>query len=198
MIGNYTHLIKNQGDLLCLEGLEAGIYEFKYLKSVEEQKIWIEVIEGQRWDVNPKYVIGKDSITKLQSEGNFLTYTDFKFDHKSMSAQVISNQPGTVKVHLVGLNHHSELFENFQSNLRMFRVQEPVDVFKFASYENTYLSEKSLSDEINYVLERKSKQTFMGNTLEKPSGLLKRHFSKKTTAETEHLEVERDFGSVAG
>ena len=80
-IGNYTHLIKSEGDMICLEGLETGIYEFKYLKSVEEQKIWVEVIDGKRWDVNPKYVIGKDSITKLQSEGNFLTYTDFKFDH---------------------------------------------------------------------------------------------------------------------
>jgi hypothetical protein len=99
---------------------------------------------------------------------------------------------------LIGLNHHSENFENFQSNFRTFRVQESVDVFKFAAYENTYLSEKNLSDEINYVLERKGKQTFMGNTLEKPSGLVKRHFNKKTTAETEHLEVERDFGSVAG
>jgi hypothetical protein len=58
VIGNYTHLIENQGDLVSLKTLETGTYEFKYLKSFEEMKVWVNVIEGERWNINPKYVIG--------------------------------------------------------------------------------------------------------------------------------------------
>ena len=127
-----------------------------------------------------------------------MSYSDLKFDFKSIKAKIISHQPQTVKVHVLGLNHHPENFEVFQANIEGFKVNDEIETFKFASFENVYLSEKNLSDEINYVLERKSKSTFMGNTLEKPSGLLKRHFNKKTTAENEHLEVERDYTQLDG
>lgn len=72
-----------------------------------------------------------------------------------------------------------------QSSVKALKAQEGTESFELSSNSNVYLSEKSLSDEVKYVLERKRKNTFMGNTLDKPSSLLKRHFVKVTQQDQE-------------
>lgn len=65
--------------------------------------------------------------------------------------------------------------------------------FLLAYVENSFLSERKLADEIQYVLDRKNKEIFMGNTLEKPTMLLKRHYNKETIQLEEQLQMGRDF-----
>jgi hypothetical protein len=48
--------------------------------------------------------------------------------------------------------------------------------FSLATVENSFMNDRKLADEIQYVLDRKTKEVYMGNTLEKPTMLLKRHF----------------------
>jgi hypothetical protein len=56
-----------------------------------------------------------------------------------------------------------------------------------------YLSDRTLSDEIRYVLERKDLNSKLGQTLERPTLLNNREFSKTTKFDEEVLEVGNQF-----
>lgn len=51
-----------------------------------------------------------------------------------------------------------------------------VNVFGFAYWDNIFLSNRQLSDENRYVMERKTLEKTIGIFLEKPSVLLKRNY----------------------
>jgi hypothetical protein len=53
-------------------------------------------------------------------------------------------------------------------------------VFPFAQWKNILMSNRELSDEFRYVFDRKYAQRFLGNTLDRPKLLLKRHFLQTT------------------
>ena len=65
--------------------------------------------------------------------------------------------------------------------------------FKSEKYENCYLNNKILSDEIQYVLDRKQYQINLGNSLENPSLLLKPQFIRETTTEIKKGKEGREF-----
>jgi hypothetical protein len=71
-------------------------------------------------------------------------------------------------------SHHTSLETN--------RAAQPnFSTFDKRQLQNAYLVQKRLSDELIYVYDRKTKKTFMGNTLEKPGVLLKRVKVGETT-----------------
>lgn len=61
-------------------------------------------------------------------------------------------------------------------------------VFTFAKWSNLLLSDRELSDEYRYVFDRVHAQRNLGNSLDRPSLLNKRIFTKKTEVEQEHLK----------
>jgi hypothetical protein len=60
-------------------------------------------------------------------------------------------------------------------------------VFPFAQWKNILMSNRELSDEFRYVFDRKYAERYLGNTLDKPKLLLKRHFVQTTTVSEEVL-----------
>jgi hypothetical protein len=58
---------------------------------------------------------------------------------------------------------------------------------------NSYYSNKAMGDELKYVLERKNKTVYIGNTLEKPAILLKREFVRDTDTTHEDVSPEGTF-----
>lgn len=66
-------------------------------------------------------------------------------------------------------------------------INAPSRHFEFASWKNFYLSNRQLSDETRYVIERQQQEKTIGNFLEKPTVLLKRNFIRDTTFSQENL-----------
>lgn len=59
----------------------------------------------------------------------------------------------------------------------------PPLVYKQVGFDNRlslYLNNRKLGEEYTYVLDRKTKQRFIGNTLDRPQILLKRTFVRDT------------------
>ena len=59
--------------------------------------------------------------------------------------------------------------------------------FAFARWKNLYQSNRQLSDEIRYVLDRKKLESQLGNSLERPSLLMKRNYVGGTQVGEESL-----------
>jgi hypothetical protein len=74
-------------------------------------------------------------------------------------------------------------------NLKNPSANLGVSIFHYAKWSNMYLSDRTLSDEIRYVLERKDLNSKLGQTLERPTLLNKREFSKTTKFDEEVLEI---------
>lgn len=64
-------------------------------------------------------------------------------------------------------------------------------VFPFAQWKNILMSNRELSDEFRYVFDRKyhnqGGERPLGNTLDRPKLLLKRHFVQNTSVDQEQL-----------
>lgn len=56
-------------------------------------------------------------------------------------------------------------------------------MFNFAKWKNLLLSDRELSDEYRYVFDRAHAERNLGNTLDRPSMLNKRLFTRKTVIE---------------
>ena len=70
-----------------------------------------------------------------------------------------------------------------QSKFYQFRITNESQEFITIKNKNKYLNNKILSDEMQYVLDRKQYEINLGNSLEKPSLLLKPQFIRDTTTE---------------
>ena len=69
-------------------------------------------------------------------------------------------------------------------------------LFNFTQWKNIYLSNRTLSDENRYYMERKMQEKTIGNFLEKPTVLLKRNFIRDTTFNEEKLAEGSKYDRV--
>ena len=189
-----TANIACEDGVVYLTKLTPGTYKFLY-RSLSVI-ITIKVHKGTRWEASADYLIKERSILKLLTQSLYLAYKDLKVDAGKVSFTVLSNNMSSVQVHAFAYSYVPTTFATMSQAIKSIKVSETSESFKFSTNTNAYLSEKSLGDEIKYVLERKRKNTFMGNTLEKPSSLLKRHFMRETNQDQEQLNVERDYGAA--
>lgn len=60
-------------------------------------------------------------------------------------------------------------------------------MFTFAKWVNLLLSDRKLSDEYRYVFDREHAEHGLGNSLDRPSLLNKRLFTRKTELDSEVL-----------
>lgn len=69
-------------------------------------------------------------------------------------------------------------------------------LFNFTEWKNIYLSNRTLSDENRYIMERKMQEKTIGNFLEKPTVLLKRNYIRDTTFSEEKLASGTSYDRV--
>jgi hypothetical protein len=81
---------------------------------------------------------------------------------------------------------YAALTEKFGSNGRGVSTFAST-LFNFTQWKNLYLSNRTLSDENRYIMERKMQEKTIGNFLEKPTVLLKRNYIRDTTFNEEKL-----------
>lgn len=88
---------------------------------------------------------------------------------------------------------------NIESALNMIKGaqqnQIACSVFTFAKWTNLLLSDRELSDEYRYVFDRASAERNLGNSLDRPSLLNKRIFTRKTEVDQEVLSSGSKFQS---
>ena len=185
--------IQIEGELLYLSNLSEGYYIFNYNKVRDGKKISLRVHKGKRWGPTQNYLLKESQMIKMMNQANYLTYTGLKFNEKELELKVLSNEIDTVKVHLLAFNYFPDHIKEMFTSLKGNCLIEKAEITNFAANFCEYFSEKEISDELKYVLERKTRPTFMGNTLEKPTGLLKRHFKQKTRADREALGSEKNY-----
>jgi len=81
---------------------------------------------------------------------------------------------------------YTALTEKFGSNGKGVSIFAST-LFNFTQWKNLYLSNRTLSDENRYIMERKMQEKTIGNFLEKPTVLLKRNYIRDTTFTEEKL-----------
>jgi len=65
--------------------------------------------------------------------------------------------------------------------------------FPFAKFKNMFESNKDIGDEIRYVFDRQSKDSQMGNTLDRPSILMKQNLTRITQTKQEVLQAGTSY-----
>jgi hypothetical protein len=194
LISDHSSSISFEDGVIFLNKLPEGTYRFTYKSTF--QMITVTVHRGQRWEVSPDYLIKDKSILKMMTQSQYIAYKDFSIQDHNVSLKVLSNNMSSVQVHAFAFSYLPSTYTSLVQSVKSIKVDESSESFNLVANSNVFLSEKSLGDEIKYVLERKRKNTFMGNTLEKPSSLLKRHFVRETNQDQEQLKAERDYGEA--
>lgn len=181
---------ESTGNIL-LSGLGVGRYLLKY-RNLDET-IQINVIDGSMWNIYPNCILTEGSITQLRTTKSNISFKETKFEGEKLSAQIRTEHPESTKVHLFAYQFLSNWTdEKLNQIIEKVRMRTSTTT-NFPSKNNTYLSNKRLSEEFCYVLERKTLKRFVGNTLDKPQLLLKRKFLRDTTTGKEQLDIGSDF-----
>jgi len=202
-IEDCSNNIQEVGGLLVISTeLKKGQYRLFYNLDYMSCDLQINVHLGERWkEGNMNYLVQEDLIMKLKHQNEYLIYNNLQVTNESIKFNVASNNPDRVKVHVFGYNYlprdnesnlefeHDTMFELYKgknvpnSGNTMYELEKKEDneIYKIKQNANTYLQTKKLSDEIQYVMDRKNKKTYMGNTLDTPQVILNRQFNKKTS-----------------
>jgi len=125
----------------------------------------------------------------LKNDASNLTVSNVVIEKETLKLKVSSSKldTETVKVHIFSNHFCSEKFGNELNISRKNCPKFNSESFIVKTNFNSYQSEARIHDEIKYVYDRRKKEKFIGNTLEKPMLLLKRTFNRETTEDTEVL-----------
>ena len=110
----------------------------------------------------------------------------------------IDNATKQVRVHAIATTFVQNDGGQLASKLNdMLQWSEFSSQFLFKNQESIFMSNKKVSDEIRYVFERKQLEGKLGNTLERPTLLIKKTFIKETSIDTENLALGDQFDGKA-
>jgi hypothetical protein len=182
---------KESGSSFVLTFNKPGLYIFKYLEL--DINVEITVIQAERWKFSNSFVAEKHQLTKMISDLSYMTVENISVKGGKVKAKINCNNPSQLKVHALGFTFYPNYFQTLHNTCRKMCPHYVRETFGFPQCSNSFMSEKLLGDEINYVLNRKNKPSYVGNTLEKPPVLLKRHFNRDTTENAEQLQTGKDF-----
>lgn len=100
----------------------------------------------------------------------------------------LQNFSNNSRVHLYAtqfMPNYSDSLRNMLEDAQSENIA--VTTFPFAQWKNMYESNNTMSDEIRYVFDRQKRQNKMGNTLDRPTMLMKRNFIRTTETLDENL-----------
>lgn len=113
--------------------------------------------------------------------------------------QAYADNPKAARFHIFG-----SAFMEADSNASIYRMNNNnISARSFAEtpifrHQSIFLNNRKLGDEYVYVLDRKSKIRYMGNTLDRPQILLKRTFVRDTDTSKENLASGEEFNLEKG
>ena len=71
-----------------------------------------------------------------------------------------------------------------------------VTTFPFAKWKNMFEANQDIGDEIRYVFDRQKKENKMGNTLDRPTLLMKRNFTRTTETLEEQIKKGTEYSKA--
>lgn len=187
--------------MLVLKSLKKGMY-FVSVGHKADQQIRVSVVKGTRFEFQGRHFICcKKRMFQLPSETHFWRVEQ----HPTKGVRVVQGnvlvdgkpqaEPKSVEVVVLG---HSFICEDASKLAVPRQVRKSMfdKEYDLTANKCRYFNHKQLGDEVLYVLRRRNQKEFMGNTLEKPTPLLKRKRVKETTHDHEKLARDRNFGQT--
>ena len=167
--------------------------EGKYGLILNQEIITIEIHDGNYWENMSNFIMEKNQLCENSEVRLPIYMNNLVIDKTNSEIQFsLKNQLGNPNIHANIFmyeylpNDFNQYFDNYSSLL--IEKIEMKTVQPFAKWKNIYLSNRVLNEEIQYVLQRKNYEDLMGNSLEMPSLLLKRQYTKSSAIEAEKLE----------
>ena len=193
LISDCFELLKAENGSITAQNLLRGEYLFRYLLNPHRQ-IRIVVHEASRWEDNAFFLQKARSLTELNPEKRYLAIRDIvKSADNKLRFSFSSNSPTTVRAHVNAYLYYSECQDFLQISAKKACPTYHSRTTHLNYYQNVLLSNRVLSDEYTYILNRKSLNPFDGNTLDKPSILLHRDKVKETQDDEEVLGQGNSF-----
>ena len=178
---------------LHIKGLEKGTY----LLMINDNKINIQVIQGDTLNDNQKFLWTSEAVFSLDEKAKVW------FQSKRVTDEYIEfnvkTESKNLRARLLTYNFIPEDYHQLKNTAASTLSSSKSLLNNENSYDikrnwNTYSAQIKLGDELVYTYDRRDKKTFMGNTLEKPGVILKREKVKETTETDQELaegEAER-------
>ena len=197
VISNHLDVLKVDKNKLAISGLKEGFYTLQ-IKDVQ-QTVTITVLKGIAWSQNSSFLLSNNSLIDVKNDINNIVITDIEVSPKAGSEvadiviQAYVDQPKLARFHVFGAqfleSNINRTVDNLDANLPLEMQREAY----LKPRESQFLNNRKLGEEYCYVLDRKSKTRYMGNTLEKPAVLLKRTFVRDTETKEEDLAATQEF-----
>jgi len=179
----------------------SGVYTLAF-KSLN-RTITINVHKGKIWETS-NYIILKDKIIE-NSEYRYpihfqLISLEEEKDSESYNLNIRVNKNAVnPRIHLMAYQFaptdvNERMYYSITNN---FKKQTLHSNHPFQNWVNIYLSNRQLHEEIQYVLDRKHLERYMGNSLEKPTLLLKRQFVRDTFTEQQNVKEGTQYDNIA-
>ena len=194
-----TDKVHNLGKI-TLSKLPLGEYSLDINGTI----ISIKVVKGKVMDVNDFVVLDNGNIKYNNNLESPISIENMTYENKELKIKLNKNNKSlnNPRVHINCVQYLSERsnknLEGFlSSKFFEYRINNQFREFQFAESKNKYLNNKILSDELQYVLDRKQYQINLGNSLENPSLLLKPQFIRDTTTELQKGKEGEAFDRYA-
>jgi len=192
ILSNEISKLKIDKNSLIFENLSQGQYVFKFIEL--GHSIRIEVLKGNYWN-GTDLIITKEALLDMSKQFSNVVIEKVDLEESSLKIKVLTDKEETTRVHIFAYEFMPGNSTNNSQLLREKIVPIPRQFLPNPIKKNVYLSNRTISEEYNYVLERKKLEKFIGNTLERPQILLKRTELRETQFEKETLDTGRDFES---
>mmetsp|Transcript_24063 Transcript_24063/g.21100 ORF Transcript_24063/g.21100 Transcript_24063/m.21100 type:complete len:576 (-) Transcript_24063:3258-4985(-) len=190
--------VKIENRTLSLQGLKEGTYKLTLKEA--ERIINITVLKGQYWKHGQNYVHTEKSLFHIKNQINNIVIEniDVKADEKDAEKATINikafvDDAHLARFHIFGSQFLQPNMTKAVKSLDANRAQIPFQEIPIGLRASLFLNNRQLGDEYVYVLDRKNKTRYIGNTLERPQVLLKRTFVQNTTTRSEDLAPQDEF-----
>jgi len=177
---------KNNLGNITLPKLSEGTYRLR----INENEIEIRVIKGKVMDIQDFIITDKGNIRYNNNVEPSIAIENVSYENKELKIKLNKNNSSinNPRIHINCVQYlpkklNKNLMSFTQSKFYQFRLINESQEFSIFKNKNKYLNNKILSDEMQYVLDRKQYEINLGNSLEKPSLLLKPQFIRDTTTE---------------
>ena len=194
-----TDKVHNLGKI-TLSKLPLGEYQL----DINGTFISIRVVKGKVMDVNDFVVLENGNIKYNNNLESPISIENMTYENKELKIKLNKNNKSlnNPRVHINCVQYLSEKSNKnlngfLSSKFFEYRINNQFREFQFAESKNKYLNNKILSDELQYVLDRKQYQINLGNSLENPSLLLKPQFIRDTTTELQKGKEGEAFDRFA-
>ncbi|KAN0027826.1 hypothetical protein ACTFIV_009650 [Dictyostelium citrinum] len=178
--------IENKNELV-INGLGVGRYLLILAGSIQSSntiEILIDVVDGQ---FREGYLVGPSRIVSYTESNAKSLFFDTNLDSKHNQLQVkFKHHTSSTRVHV--FSSYFEPTNSLNSSLSLRGSSQSYQEYSVKP-KSLYFNGRSLGDEVNYILNRKtSKKLLPGNSLKKPSLLVQPWSIGKTTNSTNTLK----------